>query len=78
MATHSSILAWEIPRTEGPGGLLSMASQESTWFTDYKRLNKTSETEESEDFATGGASADVERRGGHPISTPRVWGGMGT
>ena len=30
MATHSSILAWEIPRTEGPGGLLSMASQEST------------------------------------------------
>ena len=21
MATHSSILAWEIPRTEGPGGL---------------------------------------------------------
>jgi len=24
MATHSSILAWEIPRTEGPGGLQSM------------------------------------------------------
>ena len=22
MATHSSILAWEIPGTEGPGGLL--------------------------------------------------------
>ena len=21
MATHSSILAWEVPRTEGPGGL---------------------------------------------------------
>ena len=21
MATHSSILAWEMPRTEGPGGL---------------------------------------------------------
>ena len=29
MATHSSILAWEIPRTEGPGGLPSMASQET-------------------------------------------------
>ena len=27
MATHSSILAWEIPRTEEPGGLQSMASQ---------------------------------------------------
>ena len=24
MATHSSILAWEIPQTEEPGGLQSM------------------------------------------------------
>ena len=27
MATHSSILAWEIPWTEGPGGLWSMRLQ---------------------------------------------------
>ena len=27
MATHSSILAWTIPRTEEPGGLQSMESQ---------------------------------------------------
>ena len=27
MATHSSILAWRIPRTKEPGGLQSMASQ---------------------------------------------------
>ena len=27
MATHSSILAWEIPCTEEPGGLQSMGSQ---------------------------------------------------
>ena len=27
MATHSSILAWRIPRTEEPGGLQSMRSQ---------------------------------------------------
>ena len=27
MATHSSILAWKIPRTEKPGGLQSMGSQ---------------------------------------------------
>ena len=27
MATHSSILAWEIPRTEKPGRLQSMGSQ---------------------------------------------------
>ena len=27
MATHSGILAWRIPRTEGPGRLQSMGSQ---------------------------------------------------
>ena len=27
MATHSSILAWRIPRTEEAGGLQSMGSQ---------------------------------------------------
>ena len=26
MATHSSVLAWRIPGTGGPGGLLSMGS----------------------------------------------------
>ena len=29
MTTYSSILAWEIPWTEGPGGLYSMESQKS-------------------------------------------------
>ena len=29
MATHPSILAWEIPWAKGPGGLQSMGSQES-------------------------------------------------
>ena len=29
MATHSSILAWEIPWIEEPGGLQPMGSQES-------------------------------------------------
>ena len=27
MTTHSSILAWEVPRTEKPGGLQSVGSQ---------------------------------------------------
>ena len=31
MATHSSILAWEIPWTEEPGGLQSMGSQSQIW-----------------------------------------------
>jgi len=30
MATHSSILAWEIPRTKEPGGLQSMGLQRTT------------------------------------------------
>ena len=29
MATQSSILAWEIPRTEEPGGLQPMGHKES-------------------------------------------------
>ena len=29
MATHSSVLAWRIPWTEGPGGLQSMGRKES-------------------------------------------------
>ena len=29
METHSSILAWELPWTEKPGGLQFMGSQES-------------------------------------------------
>ena len=29
MATHSGIPAWEIPRTEEPGGLQSMGSYKS-------------------------------------------------
>ena len=29
MTTHSSILAWEIPRVEEAGGLQSMGSQKS-------------------------------------------------
>ena len=34
MATHSSILAWEIPQTEKTGGLQSIGSQKSqTWFS---------------------------------------------
>ena len=36
MATHSNILAWEIPRTEEPGRLQSMGLQKSwTWLSDW-------------------------------------------
>ena len=33
-ATHSSILAWEIPWTEEPSGLQSMGSQSQTQLSD--------------------------------------------
>ena len=35
MVTHSSILACEIPWTEGPGGLQSMGMQSWTRLSDY-------------------------------------------
>ena len=39
MATHSSVLAWRIPRTGEPGGLPSMGSQSRT---QLKRLSSSS------------------------------------
>ena len=34
MATHSSLLSWEIPWTEGPDGLQSIGSQSQTGLSD--------------------------------------------
>ena len=45
MATHSSILAWRIPRTEEPGGLQSTGSQrvghDFTFSFTFKEFMKT-------------------------------------
>ena len=38
-ATNSSILAWEIPWTEEPGGLQSMGSQESDMATKQQQIS---------------------------------------
>ena len=38
MATHSSILACRIPRTEEPGGLQSMGSQSQTRLTAHMHI----------------------------------------
>ena len=35
MATHFSILAWEIPWTEEAGRLQTMGSQSQTWLSDF-------------------------------------------
>ena len=34
MATHSSILAWRIPWTEGPGGLVHRVTESRTRLSD--------------------------------------------
>ena len=40
METHSTILAWEIPQIEEPGGLQSMGSQKSqTRLSDFTSLH---------------------------------------
>ena len=44
MATHSSVLAWRIPGTGGPGGLPSMGSHSWTWL---KRLSSGSSNEQT-------------------------------
>ena len=44
MATHSSILAWEIPPTEDPGGLQSMGSQKESDMTQLLSNKKTTDT----------------------------------
>ena len=40
MATYSSILAWEVSRTEEPGGLQSRGSQSRTRLSDFTFTNK--------------------------------------
>ena len=45
MATHSSILAWRIPGTEEPGGLLSVGAAQSR-----TRLTQLSSSSSSKDY----------------------------
>ena len=44
MATHSSILAWEIPWTEEPGSLQSMGSQKESEMTQQLNNNQCTHT----------------------------------
>ena len=50
MATHSSVLAWRIPGTGEPGGLLSMASQSRTRL---KRLSSSSKQQQLKNLRVG-------------------------
>ena len=60
MATHSSIPAWRIPRTEKPGGLQTVGSQSWMRLSDYTQclsyVNKVT---------PGGPLDSFRRRAGH-------------
>ena len=47
MTTHSSILAWRIPRTEEPGGLWSMGSQKTSNMTPTKQQQTTNSQQDT-------------------------------
>ena len=51
MATHSSILAWEIPWTEEPGGLQSMGLQRvrNDLVTEQQQQEKEKKVERGKD-----------------------------
>ena len=38
IATHSSILAWKIQRTEEPAGLHAIGSQGQAWLSDWAHM----------------------------------------
>ena len=48
MAGHSTILAWEIPWKEKPGGLQSMGSQCQTWLSDWGYTHTHTHTQSME------------------------------
>ena len=66
MATHSSVLAWEIPWTEGPGGLQSVWSQ---------RVRHDLLTKQLTTKNVNGISALIN---GTPKGVPRPFYHMGT
>ena len=64
MAIHSSTLAWEIPRTEEPGGLQTMGSQSWTRLSNththththiHTHMHTHTYVYLSNDFTTGGS-----------------------
>ena len=56
MATHSSTLAWRIPRTEETGGLQSMGSQSQTQLSDQTTTTYILRSVYSFIFGCGGSS----------------------
>ena len=58
LASHSSVLAWEIPWTEEPGELQSMGSQRFR----HNRDETTNERSQSEKFTCGISTSEHSRK----------------
>ena len=70
MATHSSILAWKIPRREEPGRLQSLRSQ--TIRHDLVTKPPPGLTQEGPVFATAVPLGAIAHRPDRPLSTGRA------
>ena len=70
MATHSSVLAWRIPGTGEPGGLLSMGSQSQTRL---KRLSSSSSTHRSPILTRHYSKSFKYISSFNPHSNPKQW-----
>ena len=62
MATHSSVLAWRIPGTEEPGGLLSMGSQSRTQLTRLSSSSISTEIYICNDFLNSISNEKIETK----------------
>ena len=72
METHSSTLAWKIPRTEEPGGLQSMGSQRLSDFSFFLWKPEQSRSHSFDEVQT--RSAFCVPPDGSPASGKRGWG----
>ena len=68
MATHSSILAWEIPWTEEPGGLESVHRVAKSWM--QLRLYSTAQHSRAAVTVCSSEGSDVPLR--HRVSSQKV------
>ena len=73
MATHSSILAWRIPRTAEPGGLQSMGLQRVRhgWIRTHALLRKEFSTSSLQSICNSILCSFSERHWGHSICWTR-------
>ena len=60
MAIHSSVLAWEIPWTDVPGGLWSMTSKSRTWLSNWARTH-TNQSDLGRETLEGESQAVTEK-----------------